>query len=573
MTFPTRVSAPSRIVSPAVDKGLRHSASRAGGWLALVAMVVAGWSPAVGRAEERAPAAVLTIASIDRVLIDVDALLAAGGVPEYGQIVRGFIAGLNDLRGIDRTRPLGGMLFIDPANASAEPDALIFLPVSDIDELRIVVNETGNSLEPTDQPGEFALRLGRDHLRLRLDGSYACIGRVGRPSPALSPGQLDALLADTSSADVVLTLHREGLPAAVIGQARQRLEIDLDRDRQQRPAEDQAIYELRAATIDAVFGLLDGLLQEAEGLRIAWELSDLTGAGSLAIELKLADGGEVAPWVHRTLVQPVQFRGLETPEAALRCDLAIELSPAAREIGESLLKIARHQAEKRVGNGVSAEVRQRAGQVFDALEATIARGRIEGLLAFLPTPSGQFVLLAALHMERASMIDDAARGTLPLATEAHGIRGVVMDAVGAGGLTFHRVVGGRLRARDARVYGEDAALYLAAGREAVWLALGGNETPPLLEDLLSSAPGETSAALPSGIELRLLPWTQIAVREAAGHERAFAELAQMVLEPTPGAAIRLGLEPTEAGLRLGLVIDPAYMQLLARTIVEAARER
>lgn len=511
------------------------------------------------------PVAVLQLASINRLLDDVDYLLDAGSVPQYGQLVRGFVAALNGLEGIDRDRPLGAMLFLDPAQPDAEPRPLIYLPLTDVVPLRATIMATGNALEPTASPGLFTLRLGSDHLHLLAADGYGFIVDPDKAPPSFRTEALARLIAaEQSQLDATLTFRREGVPASRLERAIATLTEQAARELARRTNESDADHAVRSNLEGSVYELLGLVLSEGRALSAGVDF----GRGhplAVGLELRTDPQSELRTWTQQTLVAPSLLPAGDALASALHWSSAVDLSPRGRDVGRQALSLGRERMQRELGAQAPDVVRRQVDGAFAALDETVAKGRLETRIEFLPTPSGRFVLLAGAAVRQAESVDEAARTLLPLAAQAGDLQRVQLDAFRAGGLPFHRIEGKGVRERDRRLYGANLALYLAAGDEAVWLAVGGDETAQVIDRALASGDSPEGRQDSGQLHVRLRPWIDFALREGVAGDRRAAELASQLL--TQEATITASIAPGERGLRAAVVVDEAYVQLLARLAV------
>src|SRR5690606_40130513 len=58
------------------------------------------------------PVAVLNVASVDRVLEDIDYLFGSVKRDDMREVIEGLLGNLGDLQGLDRGKPFGVMLFL-----------------------------------------------------------------------------------------------------------------------------------------------------------------------------------------------------------------------------------------------------------------------------------------------------------------------------------------------------------------------------------------------------------------------------------------------------------------------------
>ena len=520
------------------------------------------------------PVMVVRLAGVDRLLEDVDQVLEAGEAVQFRPVVRGFISSLNELRGIDRSRPLGGMLFLPPDQPDAPPTGLLFVPLANLDELRTTLASLGQTLEETSEREVYRWRAGRDEQRVRIVGDYACVTDERRPAPPVSADQLEALLKEfPGDPDIALRLRRAGLPAALLDRARQRLEQDLLQELQRSPDEDEVEHELRGDLLRSVADAVTTLLSDTESFTL---LCDLPAAPQpLRWELHLAatPEGRLARWLPQILARPERLASVGTDSAALRWRHALVLPPAMRDLGRRLVALARMRVEQRYDARVPEDVRRDIGRLFDALEATLAAGRCEGVLEFLPTPSGHFVLAAAVGIEHVEAVDAAVRGLLPHARQSSEVRSVALDCFRIGDLAFHRIEGQEVRRRDARLYGDDVALHIAVGRGALWLVLGGAPTEAALHSLLGADGSPATSDAPIQLELHLKPWVEFASRLERNTRQRLTEIAREVLAEGGADAAQVRLTSTPAGVVFQVTIGRDYLRLAARAASEASRHR
>ena len=517
------------------------------------------------------PAIVLSVASLDRLLADVDTLLRAGGAAQYAEFVHGFVGGLNDLQGLDRGRPLGVVVFVD-SRPGTDPAPLICLPVTDMEALRSTVASTGNALEPTADPREYTLRLGKDALRLSLVGDYALVSNpLHAPPPYSATEVVERVSTLPPTVDAWCSIRRAGFPVAVITQALADLQRDMARGMERREHEADDEYRLRIdveQSLADVFGLV---LTETDEVSATLTLGDDLDLHA-DVDWRAQAESSLAALLGSTLSAPQRVQTSLEPPAALRLHSRVALTGRGREIARQFVAMLRRQALAELEPAVPVDVFEQLLRAFDALDATAAAGRVETLMAFLPAASGRFVLFAGAAVTQPEAFDGAIRGLVPFALASGDLQRADLDAVKVGDLSFHRLLGRELRDRDKKLYGPDAALYLGAGRDAVWFVLGGGEAPGVLESALGGGE-ESRERLDSAAELvlRVAPWAALAAREGGERERRFGELVAATLQPD--SALRAELRGLKTGARLDLRLDPASVRWLAQVAVLRAQAR
>src|SRR5690606_21415409 len=116
-------------------------------------------------------------------------------------------------------------------------------------------------------------------------------------------------------------------------------------------------------------------------------------------------------------------------------------------------------------------------------------------------PEGSFVLLGGTAVADSDKLAVGFERLLPFAVDSSDIRAVEMNVARAGEIAIHRLCPQKLRKRDRRLYGENAAIYLAAGRGALWVAVGGDGAGSQLAETIAvdELPGESLHARPRSL--------------------------------------------------------------------------
>jgi hypothetical protein len=519
------------------------------------------------------PAVVLSVRSVDAMLQDVDHLLDAGEVPRYSEIVRGFIANLNDLRGLDRGRPLGAMLFLDPADPDAEPQPAVLLPLTDIALVQEMVAATGNSLQPTEASDLFELRLGNDRMRLRTFDSYAVVTADGMESPEFAESRIHSLLSETlGSFDVAISVRRQGIPPAAFQRAVQSLHANAGRDDMRRTGEADREWEFRQSVQHSVRGLANDVLMQTEEIHAGWSISNDNPGASLSAKLSFAEG-TLADLIEQSFDGLHRFNAGEASSCPLAVTASMQLNQRGRNLAVEALELIRIKVAGQLEKSLPEDEAATAMLAFDALRATLHNGRIEATAQFRRAEPERFVLVAGALVEEAEQFDRTARVLLPHAAEGEDVRNVTLDVANAAGLAVHRIRGMEVRPQDARLYGEDAAMHLAAGERAVWLAVGGPAAPEAMATAISASKQAQPSPGAAHLDLHVRPWAEWSAAHGGEKERRFAELVRSVFADRGDDRLQATLMAEDGGLRLNVQVDEGLLRVLARAIVSESRRK
>ncbi|MFV0445314.1 MAG: hypothetical protein ACK5Q5_17190 [Planctomycetaceae bacterium] len=517
---------------------------------------------------ETPPLVAVTYASLDRLLEDADHLLTLADAGPDAHRLQGILNFCNTLQGIDRQQPLAVMIFTDSAAGALRPVPLIAIPLSDIVALETTIAATGNQLSITSDPREFQLLLGKDQLQLTVEGGY---GFITKPEQPVSAGALPAALrhleVSRPQVDLAIHLQRAGLPAHQIDELRNKLNRDAERELQPNDSETDEEFRLRADFQRALFDLAELVISEGEELSATVTLQP-DAPVEIVAQFRALQDGALQDWLQAVLTTPRRLATASAVDSAFRLQLAFELTGRGRDLAHRMTSLVRRNILQELA-AAPPDLLDQVVRACDAFDATAATGRLETRLEFLPTPAGKMVLLAAAALSQPDAIDGFLRAALPLAQQSGDLQAVTIDAVRLRGIHFHEVMGVQLRERDRKLYGPSPALYLAADRDALWVALGSSDTAAILAALFQPEELETLPKSSASLTLRLLPWVELAASAGSQPAKAALPMIRDLLSST--ATIRADLNATQSGLELQVQADEAYVSLLTRLIALRAK--
>ena len=536
---------------------------------------------------QQEPVAVLAVAGVERVLEDVDYVFDAASQPQHAQTVRGVLKHLNGLRGLDRRRPVGVYLHV-PTLERPGPQPLFFFPVENLERLLASARVGGSfRLQRGEEANRLTLHTEDGVFPIKLQHGYAFL------DPTRTTGRFDQSLPDPQSLlrgrfgprDAVLILRREGLPQLLLDAPRIRFRGEALKAKRRRPGESDVEYAFRQDVTRSLTSIVDAFLNDWRtitfGLRLSAEDRNLTLDASVA----LAEGGESSRLLSDLVAPATQFRPQLLRPSALSVSTNWQASLAGRNLLRQLLASIRQQIDGQLDDA-DADVRSTVTGVLDALDATADVGRCDGFVRLTGTRPETFVLLGGLASADSDKLAAGLDVLLPFAAESDDVRSVDMAVGQTAGIPIHRVVPRKLRETDRRLYGDEAAIYLAAGNGALWLSVGGD---PALEELAeavsatqppvssvfarSRGQGATENVFASGspvwaLSMHAGDWLSFAERGAGNKNAPLVEMARAALNGPDDDRFQLSLAPHSDGLRLHAVLNEGYVRLLGLALAE-----
>ncbi len=548
------------------------------------------------RGEDASPAAaepfaVVAIAGVDRLLEDVDALFAGVEQPSYALFVRGFLTGLNDLRGIDRDRPLGMMAFLGPPDLE-EPRPVLFVPVTDVEEL-LKTARLGDSLhlEVDEMTGQFLLHKDEDQFPVNIWHRYALIDVAGGDKPqTLGPVDPMPLVGDLlQTRDLVVLLRRPGVPRELFDEAAQDLRESAENEEKRQPGESVTDYEIRRKITDGLYGLAHAAVEEWQSAAAGLTFSDAPLRVKLEATVAFERDGLIAHLVAATAAPETQFAAVIERESPFTMASALTVLPGAREVLEAFLDAARREIEHELQEA-DRPLQAAVTGTIQAVEKTLAAGRADAFVQLREADGGRFSLIGAVAIRDADRVAEAVQQILPYAAESNDIREVSMNVAAFDGVAVHRMRPVRLRRQDRRLYGDHAVMYVAAGKGALWVAVGGEGTLPSLQSAIqltdpprnrtviarpppSSENADPLSPVPDSnrpllqVTLHALPWIDLAQTDRKGKPTGLITLARTAFQRPGNDEARIEIRAAGDGISLTAEFDEGYVRLLGYALL------
>jgi hypothetical protein len=200
------------------------------------------------------------------------------------------------------------------------------------------------------------------------------------------------------------------------------------------------------------------------------------------------------------------------------------------------------------------------------------------MVQFAGEPPGKMVMVGAIGVAQAENVAEAVNLYLPFVGLSPEVRTLQMNVATAGGVSFHKITGQTVRKQDERLYGADVGLYVGAGREALWVALGGEQTPEVLEELFRAQDGRAAPA-PDGArvpllhgKLHLTNWIGLAGEGEGDQQRELFQAARSAFADPERDGLTLELVPSDHGLRLAISADEGYIRLIGLALAARMRQ-
>ena len=558
-------------------------------------------SPVVGQDDESEPepvvpdpVAVLTVAGLDRGLTDVRYLFSTIGREDMSEVVDGLLGSVGDLEGLDRTRPMGVMLFLKPGFVP-QPVPVGFVPVDDPDDLAKILNFGDRLVTKRTGAGRYELKGPRQTLHALIANDYALVtaDETVLDDPLPDPLPIAAPLA--ARHDLSLALLVKNVPPGMRDLFLSFLRQNTQTQVQQRDDEPRAAYRVRKAqalrNLEALEATLTGMdrfvlgIDASEGRKnVELQMIVDVTAGSKFEELMKEGVGRATifdPLMDETLPLSFVMSGLlnEWDQKALleqlevgREELAAFLSGLRGPTPDGVERVAATPTEEAARLDPASKAL--TDDLVEPIKSTIEAGELDGFVQFRREPPGGFVVLAGVKVKQGSRLAAAipqvarkVRDRLPSNEADKFDEAVTLDLETVDGVTYHAFAVEPQREANAgeeRFFGGKPAVFVGLGGDAVWAAAGTEDALLVLQDAVAYVRQfPTLGAKPQSPirgAVNLTGW--LGVGDGEGNAE---EAAREAFEPG-NDRITFNFLPTERGGALTVTLDEGFLRFLALQI-------
>lgn len=566
--------------------------------------------PPAEEVELAVPFVILNVASVDTVLTDISWMFNSVQRGDMNDVVGGFLAQAKDLKGVDRTKPFGQVVFLDTESLPPRPAIVFYVPVANLEEALKTV---------TAAPVMVRKVVGRndEYELIGTEGSgdevIACVRTIGSYA-YLTPREFASIfdiLPDMEKIarglagryDAALTVQVKAIPQGVrqvfVNFLRTQAEIDLQR----HDDEEEAEYLVRRSQGMNMLDFIEQIALQGEDLTLGWNSEPEKHRGYFEGTLNATPDSEFAKYLTEVAAKPSMFTPLREEDRPLTINISWVMNQREKDATNGLLDAIRVAISKELPEmalpGGAIE------QMYDPLKATVAAGHMDLYFQFIAADVQEFVFQGGLKLAGAQTFGKALdlflQGLIVKiqalsqsdSSKVKDAPTIVLNAETHQGVSFHKIIPQTFGDEEKRLYGGIPDIYFGTSSRVFWFTVGGTDALPELkksiDTLLTTPPAERAEGgnVPVSVTARVAPWLQLPLPEAPENadatglseqeqnvnrwrtrraERAAAnrELANEAFSPTDG--LRIEGRPSESGFRTRITLDEGFVKMLGLAI-------
>lgn len=555
--------------------------ARVGRWLCLVVVGFLSVGAPRGWTQEKPdetplttgnPIAVITFASVERFLVDIDWTFETAGRPELTDFVAGQLGKVGDLKGMDLKKPFGVMLFLRPG-LPPRPVPVAFIPITDIDDLMKTVGLGPAKLTRMEgKDNRFELKgRRRNGVAIVQDGYALFTNDETFFDEQIVPNPAPIIEAFATRYDFSVNLRIREIPSTIRDLIVGVLKTSFASEMQRRDDEPESTYKMRKANGASMLEALTAIVDQGDQFTLGWDASKEKKTAVLEWQIDAVPGSGFAKYVKDCGGKPTTFHAMMNDARPLTAAASWTMDKREKKAGAEGLQGLMMEFNKVLNDGeYGRPLHPGLQKIQDVVAASIEDGHIDFCIQMVPLEPGKFALIGGARVAGGDTLAIGIREVLEAVRDRPEVREIELDSDTHQNVVFHRLMGPKPGDGEVRLYGGEPSAWLGSGGRNFWFCVGTSAAMTALKESMDAVAGSgppTSAtpSAPFQIVVRMAPWLQIPPDES--QEGEGREIAKSSFQPESDAA-RLTVRPTENGLRTRIQLDEGFVRWLGMTLAK-----
>ena len=484
---------------------------------------------------------------------------------------------LKDLKGIDRTRPFGMMVYLPPTFIGA-PIGITYIPVTNLDDaLQTLAYGIGKITAVDGKRGYNDIRYSESfQIRTRHVGGYLfMVGPDGDETTMdknfPDPVKLTSRLS--TQYDIAVSLQIKNVPPTMKSLFLEFLKTSSQAELQQRDGEPESAYRLRRANGDSWLELIDRIVMQGEEFTIGGRMDPETRKGNIDFEIAGTSDSKLAKFFQDMAGKRTYFGNLLTNPATFTMSASWLLSEKQRPLIASFFEAARKDVTANAEKENLQDIGKVIDPIFKALMASADTGHVDLVAQLVGTEPGRYALIAGSRLTATRSLPKQVADLLQyIKDNSNGNENIAKLELASGEIDSYPVHRFPVNPPDKpgqRMFGEQAHLYFYATPQALWFAFGGDSALDVLRESVAQVavpqdPQESRNRVPFMFVTHANNWLTVASDERPA-AAAFNEQARAAFK-SDHDSMQVIVRPTETGVRLRAEFEEGYIALMGRGI-------
>src|SRR3954452_4488708 len=365
------------------------------------------------------------------------------------------------------------------------------------------------------------------------------------------------------------------------------MQAGMQQNMKKLPDESDEQFADRQKMAEGQINQITQLINEVDTIKVGWAIDAQQKRTFFDFTYQFVPGSKMAKQVAAYSQPHTNFAGFYQPDATATAMVATKADPKliADDLVqfENMMRNLRHQTEREIDKKHQRSdpqdreaLKAAANDVFDAIEATIKEGQIDGGASLNAVP-GSLTFVAGVHVKEPAKIEDALKKLETAAKKLPDFPAIKWNAANHAGVNFHTlsapVPEDKKGAR--KMLGETLDVAIGIGTEAVYVAAGKDNIGAVQKAMDASAADRSKTVPPFALSVSLGQLVAVIADANDGREKA---ALQAIADKLNGEAkgrdhIRATGEVIPNGLRYRFEAEEGVLQAIGTAAMMKAQAR
>ena len=464
------------------------------------------------------PLAVLCAAGFERWMGNMDYLFGTVEREELSDYVGGKLSKLNDLKGFDKDKPFGMLIFLRPG-LIPQPYPVTFVPVKNLVDAIGTISNGPFKVKKVDDT-HYDLITPGPTFYAKLAGGYAWIATQSDQLDYDFPDPVAATKRISDRYDIAIEFNLTQVPEGMKHIFLDFLRASTETAIQQRDGEPNTAYQLRRLNALDTLDWLDQLLLQGERLTLGAKVDSKTKHATIEVDVMAKQDSAFAKALQDVAARPSFFTNVVEDDVPLTFSMSAMLTPANQKRFAEFFEQAEQDVASQLANviegkkssdpkkpanaalppadapkstGLPKSKRGATGNkiekakvpvppalhdIFESLRETAKTGHADFFVQMIADSKSdgapQFTLIGGAKIADGTKFASGVTEILNQIKERPGMARIDVSIDTHAGVTFHRISPEGLERDDGaqETFGSKPAFYWGLGSQAVWFALG-----------------------------------------------------------------------------------------------------
>ena len=506
---------------------------------------------------------------------DVEYMFNVIGRPEMMDGFNSALERVGNLKGFDRTKPVGLMTFLK-TGLPPEPVNIGYFPVESIDDV-LKTLELGPvaTRKVTDTENRYELIAPDRTWQIRLQDGFAFAGTeaemLDRPFP--NPDRYSRVMS--SRYDLSVTADISSIPDGIRSVFLNYLKLQVSTELQQRDDEADGAYKIRKANGEWLMDLFESMVTYGDKLSIGANASEEDRLMAFEVMIEAKENSVLAQYLKSVNRKRSYFAQVVEDNSPMSLSVSWTLDKNDQKIMRQTLEGIELEiiADEDTPSGILIA----APRLLDSLRETVDAGHLDMFMQFFGQPGEKFNMIGGVKLVASESAGVALTEILRAAQDSSEVSNVEINAETHKGTAFHRIKFSKNDAEGRRIFGEEPAMYVGTTSRVLWIGFGGTpmnllrQTMDLIEE---RADAQRSDDRPSPVRfvINAGQWTALRGDEERGRRGRIAQEAFSQGDDR----LEIDFRPTETGARVRFLFDEGFIRFMGLQVadgIERGRQR